>query len=327
MSLEKRGFKLMEKIIESIKKSKKISVLTHISEDADALGSAIAFKKAMESIGKTVDIYVSDIPEERLEILDKDYIIYTEGMQIPDYDLCASLDSADLGRIKDREVIFNSAKTTVNIDHHKTNKNFAIDNYVVPGASSTGEVVYTILDRMGIEITKEIAKALYIAIITDSGCFKYESVTPKTMEIAARLMEKDIDHAEICRRLFDTESPEIMRLKGYFMSNFNRYYDGKLCIVVADQKLLTEFNVSEKDLGDLVNIPRMIKGCEIAVSVRGVGDKTKMSLRSNGKFDVSEIASEFGGGGHRMAAGITLSGINVMEAERLIVKAVEKLFK
>ncbi len=308
----------MKKIIKLIKKANSVAILTHISEDADAVGSAMAFDEAMKTMGKTSVIYVSEKPESCLEFLGDNYVIYKKGDIVPQYDLCVSLDSADEKRMGSRIEIFNNAKHTVCIDHHHTNKGFANENFIDGNASSTGEIIYDFLKALRVKITKKIAEYLYASISGDTGSFMYSSTSPKTHKIASELLEKGIDQAYISRMLFDTESKEKIKLEGHIMANIHEYFDGKLCIAVVDKKMLEEFGVEEKELGDIVNIPRKIKGCEIAVSIRENTDKTKMSLRSNGIYDVSLFAVKFNGGGHKMASGVSME-CDIEEAEKRII--------
>lgn len=309
----------MKAVKELIQKAGKTAVLTHISEDADALGTAAALKTALENVGVCADIYISEEPEERLSFMNVDTIVYTEEAPTLKYDLCICVDCADIKRLGSRVKIFENAEKTVNIDHHVTNNEYADENIVDGSASSAAEVLYGLLEYMQIEITREIAFYLYTAIASDSGCFKYECASPKTMRIAAKLMEKEIDHAYICRKLFDTEKRDVMKLNGHIMENIREYADGKICVVTLDADTQRKYNVEEKNTGDIVNIARRTEGCEIAVSVREARDKIKVSLRSNGKYNVAEIASEYGGGGHEMAAGITFNSGNIQETEQIIV--------
>lgn len=313
----------MNKIINAIKKYKSIAILTHISEDADAICSALALKAVLEEAGKKADVYISAPIEERLKFIGGDMIIFEGDKEYPPYELCICLDSGDLGRLGERIKIFENAECTMNIDHHCTNPEYAEINYVIGDASSTGEIIYDLLSAAKIKITKRIAELLYSAIASDTGCFKYSCASPSTMRAAAALMECGIDHAELCRRLFDTEEKSEMRLKGYIMENIHEYFGGRLCIAAADADLFARFGADEKNVGDLVNIPRRVKGCEIAISIRAVGDKCKISFRSAGKYDVSEMAAAIGGGGHKMAAGATIGG-GVDETEKMLVDALKK---
>ena len=315
----------MNNVIDLIKKANSVVILAHDSEDADAVGSSFAMRLALLGMGKDVKCIFSEIPEERIRFLGDDYVIFDED-SIPTPDLCLCLDCGDVKRIGKRKAIFEAAKTTACIDHHHTNEGFCDADYIDSKAPATGEILYNIFKEMGIEITRDIARQLYAAISSDTGSFKYSNVRPETFKIAAELIGMDIDHAEIARKLFDTESLSVVKFKGYLMNNLEQYFDGKLNIVVAPDSLITEYGIEEKDTGDIVNIPRSVSGCEIAVSIREAKEKNKISFRSNGKYDVSKLAELFGGGGHIMAAGAAFRTKSIAEVKEEVIKYCEGIF-
>lgn len=308
----------MDKIIEKIDKAENIIITAHISEDADAMGSAIALGTALRSVGKKATVLLSEKPEDRLEFLDFDYEIFSEDFSAQQ-DLLICLDTASEERLGKRAVLLEKSESVV-LDHHYTNTRFGDYNYVDGDASSTGELVFRLLKKMNIQLTKEIAVGLYAAISGDTGSFQYSCTSPETMRIVAELMETGIDHAEIARNLYDLMSPELIKLNGYVMSNIKSYFEGKLSMVTLTNAEFESFGVSEKNSGDIVNIARKSKGAEIAISVRETPEKIKISFRSNGKYNVSDIATHFGGGGHKMAAGAKIVGKPFCEACEEIVR-------
>ncbi len=306
-----------EQAIEKIQSAHTIAILAHISEDADAAGSSFAIAEMLRQMGKTAVCYLSDVLEKRLQFMGTDYVVYTEE-EVPAYDLCIALDSGSIDRLGSRIEIFNRAAHTVNIDHHYTNTLFAEVNCVDGGISSTGELIFGLFREMHVSLTQPIAKHLYIAIASDTGCFKYSNVTPETMRIAAELMALNIPHADICRRLFDTNELDVLRFKGWVMQNIQSYYQGRVNLICVYEADFRRFNVREKDAGDIVNIPRSVSGTEIAVAIRRLADKTKISFRSNGRHNVAELALKFGGGGHERAAGATVAADIEDIAEQVI---------
>ena len=314
---------MKNKIIKLINAADSIVILAHDNEDADAVGSCNAMKHALLTLGKSAVCIFSDTLEHRLGFMDEGYLVYDE--KNTEYDLCICLDCADITRIGKRKVIFDNAKNTICIDHHITNKGFADINIIDAKAPATGEILYELFCDMGIEFNREIAKNLYAAISSDSGSFKYSNVRPKTLIIASELLKYDINHAEIARKLYDTETAEMMRFKGYLMNNVRQYAKGKINVVSASKELLAEYSVSDKDTGDIVNIPRMVEGCEIAISIREYSDKIKISFRSNGRYNVAEISAKIGGGGHEMAAGASVVGMTMDEVEKLVIKNCEEV--
>lgn len=312
----------MERVLQKIKAAKSVAVLAHDGEDADALGSVFAMETALKSMGKKAVVYLSEPVESRLKFM-KPVVNVFDGSFEKDHDLCICLDCGDKKRLGKRAVIFDSIGNSVNIDHHYTNDMFADENFVDSGACATGEILVSVFGEMGVEITKEIAEFLYIAIVSDSGCFKYSNVTPSTMRTAAVLLEKGIDHALICRLLFDTQSIDVVKFKGEIMLGLESYAGGKITLTAAGDEIYEKYNVEQGDVGDLVNIARTVKGTEIAVNLKTKNDGVKISLRSNGNADVSRIALDFGGGGHKMASGAFIDNISINDAKDMIIKACE----
>lgn len=314
----------MNKIIRMINNADSIVILAHDNEDADAVGSCNAMRHALLSLNKKAVCVFSDHLEHRLEFMDEGYTLFN-GENIPKADLCICLDCADADRMGKRKAIFDDATATACIDHHATNIGFADVNFIDAKAPATGEILYELFLGMGVTINSDIAKNLYAAISSDSGSFKYSNVRPRTLVIASELLQHDINHAEIARRLYDTDTILVMHFKGYLMSNVEQYADGRLNVVCAPKSLLDEYNVDEKDTGDIVNIPRAVEGCEIAASIREYSGKIKVSFRSNGKYDVSEICMKIGGGGHEMAAGASVVGKTMEEVKLLVIKICEEV--
>lgn len=310
----------MRELIEIIKKSSSVAVTAHINEDCDALGSVFAMTELLRNMGKHAVSFLSDEPEYRLRFMSSDYKVYHAGDEIETFDLLICLDSADLKRLGERAELLEKIPQSISIDHHYTNTYYSKHNLVDGDASSTGEMVYNLICEMGESITRTMAENLYISLVGDTGCFKYSCAAPDTLRAAAALMEKGIDHAAICRRLFDCEPLNVVKLRGHIMNSIKSYYGGKLSVAVLDKECFSSFGVAEKDFSDAVNIPRMVEGTEVAVSLREVPGKIKLSFRSNGKYNVSELAKHFGGGGHEMAAGASAEELTLSEAEEKIVK-------
>lgn len=169
-------------------------------------------------------------------------------------------------------------------------------------------------------MNKTIARFLYIAICSDTGCFKYSNVSPKTMRCAASLLEFDFNHAEIARLLFDTYAFNVMKLKSELMQNVRSYADGKINVVTADSSLYEKYSVEAKEVPNIVDIPRCVAGTEIAVCIKRQNGDIRVSLRSNGDADVSSVAVALGGGGHAKAAGCSVEAETIEEAEKIIVE-------
>ena len=318
----------MQAVIDKINAAKSVAIITHVNEDPDTLGSCFAFAKMLRKMGKEATIYVSGKIEDRLSFMGNDYVTYTKGMT-HNHDLCACLDCGDLGRIGERKALFEEIGNSINIDHHMTNTCFADANLVDGKASAAAEIITLLFSEMNLELDNEIAKDLYIAICSDTGCFKYSSVTPKTMRIAADLLEYDFDHAEIARLLFDTESLAAMQLKAEVSGTIKSFANGKITLVTADEKDGLRYGILPEDIPNLVEIPRRVEGTEIAVCIKKTAGGYRINLRSNGEADVAAVATALGGGGHCKAAGGTIKAASMDEAvEKVIaecIKAAEKI--
>lgn len=313
----------MDSVIDKIIKAKSVAILPHVNEDPDALGSCFAFQKVMRLMGKEAVIYVSGKIEARLDFIGNDYVIYN-GDSCYNHDLCVCLDCGDIERITERKVIFDKIGNTVNIDHHFTNTRFADANYVDGTAAATGEILFDLFKEMQITLNSEIARDLYIAVSSDTGCFKYSNVTPKTMHTAASLLEYGFDHAEAARLLFDTETLEAAKLKAEITEGIKSYADGKIKVVVTDERAGEKYGISKEDIPNLVEIPRRIEGTEIAVCIKHIDDGFRINLRSNGAADVAKAAMTFGGGGHIKAAGATLHCDTEADALNAVVEECKK---
>ncbi|MBR0088604.1 MAG: bifunctional oligoribonuclease/PAP phosphatase NrnA [Clostridia bacterium] len=318
----------MQAVIDKINAAKSVAIITHVNEDPDTIGSCFAFQKMLRKMGKEAVIYVSGKIEDRLSFMGSDYVTYRSGIQ-HNHDLCACLDCGDLGRIGERKTLFDEIGNSINIDHHMTNTCFADANLVDGKASAAAEIVTLLFREMGLELDNDIAKDLYTAICSDTGCFKYSSVTPKTMRIAADLLEYDFDHAEIARLLFDTESLAAMKLKAEVSGTVKSYADGKITLVTADEKDGEKYGILPEDIPNLIEIPRCVEGTEIAVCIKKTAGGYRINLRSNGEADVAAVATALGGGGHCKAAGGTIQAENMDEAERIVIagclKALERI--
>ncbi len=309
----------MKELIELIKSAKSVIILPHISADGDAVASCQAMRCALKQLGIKSVILAEEEVEPRLEFISGEVEVFDEA--ITEHDTVIVLDCGDIERIGKRSVLIDTNKPIINIDHHRTNTRFGTANLVIDTASATGEVLFLLFSEMGIEITDEIAGYLYTAICSDTGSFAYSNVSPKTLTIAAELISHNINHAEIARLLFDCVDIETELLKAELTKNIHSYYDGKVRTVAVSKEFAAQFDMEPEDVQGLVDIPRRIRGTEIAVALKELDGKIRISLRSNGDADVSEVALKFGGGGHIKASGCGIKDTDIDTAEKLIVEA------
>ena len=296
------------KISDYLEKVKTIGMGGHIRPDGDCVGSCMGLytylKHQYSDIN--VDLYLEPIPD-KFKFLKYSDEIKNSYDGDKEYDLFISLDSSDIDRLGEFEPYFNNAKKTLCIDHHISNTGFAMDNIVFPKASSASEVVYTLLDEDKVDY--DVACALYLGIIHDSGVFKYSNTSAATMTIAGKLMEKGIPFTNIIDNTFYTKTYVQNQILGRALLESVLFYDGKCIFSVVKKSEFDFYNITNKDLDGIVEQLRITKGVECAIFLYEVGElEYKVSLRSNEIVDVSAIATYFGGGGHLRAAGFNMKG-------------------
>ena len=291
-----------------LKGKKRVALGGHVRPDGDCVGSCMGLyhylKEQYPEIG--TDVYLEEVPEAYRMIKDTDEV----KTQITDgdvYDLFICLDCGDMQRLGFSMPLFENAKETLCVDHHISNDAFADNNYVVPEASSTSELIYTLLDAEKISCAS--AEALYMGIVHDTGVFQYSCTSPETMEIAADLMRKGINGSEIIDKTYFEKTYIQNQILGRALLESMLIMDKKCIVSVIRQKSMKFFQAKPSDLEGIVSQLRQTKGVEVAIFLHEISpQKFKVSLRSKGKVDVSEIAQYFGGGGHVRAAGVTMEG-------------------
>ena len=287
---------------------KTIGMCGHIRPDGDCVGSCIGLYGYLKHHYSQIDVdlYLEPIPEEFRFLKYTDEIKNDAGNE-KEYDLFIALDASDEERLGVFLPHFKNAKKTLCIDHHISNHSYADDNIVFPNASSTCEVLYTIIDEEKIDY--DIACALYLGIIHDSGVFKYSNTSELTMKIAGRLMSKGIPFTEIIDRTFYEKTYIQNQILGRALLESVMFYDGKCVFSVVRKKEFEFYNINASDLDGIVEQLRLTKGVECAIFLYETGElEYKVSLRSKNVLNVSEIATYFGGGGHVRAAGCNMKG-------------------
>lgn len=300
-----------------------IYIASHLNPDGDNLGSLAAMYLALKNYGKNVYMIENDeIPVAQRFLPGLNEAVKSSELKGKP-DLFITLDCADLERIgEDAIKLFLSAEKTINIDHHKTNTNFADINIVDFNAPATGEILYKVLKDSDIELNREIATCIYEAISSDTGSFKYDSVRKSTFIAASELLDYDIDINEIAINLYQNRSIEKTNLLIHAMNSLEFYADNKIAFVTLSDDDIRNFNASKSDADGIVEFIRDISTVEIAIFLKDKKDSVKLSLRSKTKVDATKIASYFGGGGHIRAAGATIN-LPFTEAKKKVIELAE----
>lgn len=252
------------------------------------------------------DVLLEKIPPEFLFIEDTDKVRSDFVTDIESYDLFIALDCSK-DRLGDAEKFFDAAKKTVNIDHHVSNRGTGDELCIVPTASSACELVYDVIDKDKLDI--ETARAIYTGIVTDTGVFKYNNTSPKTMEIAAQLISYGFDFGSLIDHVFYEKTYLQNQIMGRALLESFRIMDGKAIVSVVSKQTMDFYGVESNDLDGIVNQLLLTIGVDCAIFMYELAPlEYKVSLRSNGAVDVSKVAEMLGGGGHVRAAGCTVNG-------------------
>lgn len=301
----------MDKINTVLAGAKNIVIAGHIRPDGDCVGSCTALylylTQNKEDFGiDKVDVYLEPFGHE-FHILSGTDKIKHDYTSEEVYDVFISLDCGSLDRLGEAVKYYDSAKKTINIDHHISNLGFGHINHVVPDASSTCEVLFDLMEEE--RITGDIAEALYVGIIHDTGVFKHSNTTEKTMNTAGKLISKGIDFSTLIDESFYSKTYMQNQILGRCLMESFQVMEGKIIVSVLSRKMLDFYGASSADLDGIIDQLRVTKDTEVAIFLYEITNQEyKVSMRSNNGVNVSRIAVYFGGGGHIKAAGCTMRG-------------------
>jgi phosphoesterase RecJ-like protein len=320
---------ITDNIINTLKYAEDIAILPHISADGDALGSSLALGLALNKIGKEVVVYLEEeVPNiyrflPGLQLI-RIYNFETQGSFRKKHDVIVAIDTGDMDRLGARTDIFNGGRITVNIDHHFTNSEFAFLNLVKSSASAVGEIIYEIIRNMNISLDADISTCLYVAIITDTGGFRFSNTTALTHKISAELIDNGVKAADISQQVFETTSLAKVKLMGAAINCLDLLQNGKIAFIVLTDEAENIKDLKDEDFDGIVNIGRNIAGVEVAVLMREKATgEIKVNLRSKSYVDVGAIAGMFSGGGHKRAAGFTTNK-NLEELKKMLLKDISE---
>jgi len=297
-----------------------IVILPHINPDGDTLGSSLALYEYLKNNNERVWIVLDDPIPFNLGFLSVPIMTSDAFKELnlnPDFVFC--MDSSDLGRLGDNQAFLDNAGTVINIDHHVTNIMYGDVNVVDPHASSTGEMVYRLISDTDYQIDKNMATAMYVAISTDTGSFKYSNTSADTMQIAGELIRAGIDLNYINTELYQNKPFEKILILKMAMKNMKLEDDGKLALTWISEADMKDMGLDNLDTDGVAEFFRDIHGVEVVVLLK---EKTtnvfKGSLRSKHDFDVASLALKYGGGGHTKAAGLTISGTVEVAIDQIV---------
>jgi phosphoesterase RecJ-like protein len=309
-----------------VQSSKRIWLGTHIRPDGDALGSLLALSLALEKPGRRVSALSADpIPDNYRFLPGSDRLLSQPLSPTPDLGIVVDCDG--LSRLGPLEPAFASLPHLIDIDHHHTEKVFGDVHLIDPGAGASGEIVAGLLRALTIPLDPDIATCLYTALLTDTGRFCYGNTTPRTLRVAAQMVAAGAHPQQISRKIYEERSMEATHLLGLALSRLSPSLDGRVVSSVLTQRDFAATGAEPADTEGIIDHLRAIGGPHVALLlVEANHQEVRVSLRSDGKVDVSKIAAGFGGGGHMMAAGCTMPG-TAEEACRRILDALRRAFE
>jgi phosphoesterase RecJ-like protein len=278
-------------------------IATHQNPDGDGLGSMLGLAHVLADLGKRVACYCQDPVPEYLDFLPGREMVLDEIDADAGWRVLVALDCGEPDRLGEAKSLIDAARVVVNIDHHVSGKPFGDLSLVDVAVSSTAELLMELFDEMGAALSHEAAVNLYTAIMTDTGSFKFDNVSGNTFKAAARLVDAGADPWEIYTSYYHNYSLGRLRLLALVLSTFRPEFEGKVGCLRADRGMFESTGTNRADLEGFVDLPRLVKGLEVSMLISPKGEGLfGVSLRSNGRVDVSAIAARHGGGGHRSAA-------------------------
>jgi len=291
-------------------------ILTHRRPDGDTIGCAAALCRGLRSVGKTAWILENPQFTPKFRPFLQELTVTDPNKNV----LYIAVDIATEGLLP-----YNAADCAVNvrIDHHGRNMDFGEKGYVDASAAACGEIVLELLQCMDVQIDKEMAEALYLAISTDTGCFRFSNVTANTLRAAAFCIDCGADTFAINQVMFLTKRLARLKLDAYLAQTTEFYAGGMVAVSLLTNEVREELGITEDDIDDISGFAREIEGVQIAAMIRQERDDAKLSVRTSPAYDASMLCACLGGGGHKAAAGATIHG-SLLDAKAAILAAISE---
>jgi len=293
-------------------------ILSHRRPDGDTVGSCAALCRGLRAIGKQAWVYANPQFTPR-------FAPYLDGLTAVQGSGEYCMISCDVASRSLLPFGMEEAAVELALDHHGTNDGFAARTHADEGRAACGELILELLSLLGVRLTKEIGEALYVAVSTDTGCFRYSNVTAATFRCVAACVEAGAEIFPINRAFFEVKRRPRLALEAWLVEHMEFFAGGRVAISAIPSELMNRLALTEDDIDDISGFSRSIEGVEIAVMLREVeGGKGKISLRTSLNFNAAEICARLGGGGHPGAAGATVDG-GIPAAREAISNAISEV--
>jgi bifunctional oligoribonuclease and PAP phosphatase NrnA len=294
---------------------------SHARPDGDSIGSQLAMAFALEALGKRVRMVNADpAPAHYFAFPGVDRIDVRTSVE-GDYDALIVMECGDLKRpgVEGLEGRF-----TINIDHHVGNTGYGDVNWYDESAAACAEMVFELIEALGVRVTREIALHTYLAILTDTGSFHHGSITARTFEISRKCVEAGLDPAQMAREVFDSSSVGKLKLIGTILDRMELAAGGRVAVLRLSDAMLESSGASREDTEGLINLPLTAADVQAVIMFK-TDDGGRVSLRSKSDVDVRAVALRYGGGGHKNAAGLTMTDTGPEAERKLIGEVAETL--
>jgi len=315
-----RAIPELNEIVAAIRGRQRFVISSHARPDGDSIGSSLAMAFALRELGKEARVVHKDlapaplltfpgVPE--IEIADR-----VDGA----FDAAIIMECGDLSRTG---VAGLDHGFVINIDHHPGNSNYGRINWFDSSAAACGEMVFDLVSALGVRLTPEIATHIYLAILTDTGSFHYSSISPRTFDICKATLQAGVDPVLVARNVYDSNNMGRLKLFGAVLSAMQIDAAGRVAIVYLDHEMARAAGGTYDDTEGLINLPLTVKEVQAVVFFKQIeGEEYRVSMRSKGEIDIAAVAKQFGGGGHKNAAGCTATGpVDVLQ--KLFVEKVQ----
>jgi phosphoesterase RecJ-like protein len=308
------------RIVDAVRARQRFVLSSHARPDGDSIGSQLAMLFALRALGKeAVAINADPAPPPLLAFPGVQEIRIATTVE-GEFDAAIIMECGDLARtgVAGFERFF-----VINIDHHPGNTGYGAINWFDAGAAACGEMVFDLVQALGVPLSTEIATHIYLAILTDTGSFHYSSISPRTFEICRACVEAGVDPVLVARNVYDSNNMGRLKLFGAVLSAMQIDPTGRIAIVYLDHEMARAAGGTYEDTEGLINLPLTVKEIQAVVFFKQhEGEQYRVSMRSKGPIDIGAVAKDFGGGGHKNAAGCTVTGA-IDALQKLLVEKIE----
>jgi len=310
----------IQDIAHAIRSRQRFVLSSHARPDGDSIGSQLAMVYALRALGKeAIAVNADAAPAPLMQFPGVPDIKIAPAVE-GEFDAAIIMECSDLARTGvsglDRSFV-------INIDHHPGNTGFGQLQWFDSSAAACGEMVFDLVKALGVPLSREIATHVYLAILTDTGSFHYSSISPRTFDMCREALEAGVDPVLVARNVYDSNSMGRLKLFGAVLSAMQIDISGRIAIVYLDHDMAREAGGTYEDTEGLINLPLTVKEIEAVVFFKQIeGEQYRVSMRSKGDIDVGGVAKIFGGGGHKNAAGCTVSG-GIDALQKLFIAKIE----